>query len=66
MNALQSNGLCCALEVYGGENFNDSYAKLLLRLFADQVQFTLHQNATDFVTNIQTALLEQIVVYDGR
>lgn len=68
MNAIAENGLAAHWK-YKGENFNDSYAKLFasLRSQVTQVQSAPYQNATDFVTNIQTALLlEQIVVYDGQ
>lgn len=68
MNAIAENGLAAHWK-YKGEKFTDSYAKLFesLRAQVTQVQSVPYQNATDFVTNIQTALLlEQIVVYDSQ
>lgn len=68
MNAIAENGLAAHWK-YKGEKFTDSYAKLFesLRAQVTQVQSVPYQNATDFVTNIQTALLlEQIVVYDDQ
>ena len=67
MNAIAENGLAAHWK-YKGDNFADSYAKLFesLRSQVTQVHSAPYKNATDFVTNIQAALLvQQIRVFDG-
>lgn len=68
MNAIAENGLAAHWK-YKGERFSESYAKLFesLRSQVSQVQAVPYQNATDYVANIQSALLlDQIVVYDEQ